>query len=313
MHTGHFYQLLSSLARRMGSWVFSLGSWWVATGYFILFPRRVAVSGAFYRALFPGRGRWFHLRCAWKQFHAFTGVFGDRFRMQSGDEMDCRSRGWEHVEAVQAWGRGGLLLMSHQGNWELAAQFMRQRQPGLPLMLYMGSREKEQIERLQKQDLAMSGVRVVAVNQGEASPLDGLEGIRHLQAGGLVGMTGDLLWRADQRAVAVEFLGRTAHLPAAPYLFALLAGSPLLVFFTQRTGTRSHLITVHPPIFVRARGREERQAALTQAAQTYARLLEGQVRCSPFEWFHFAPFLEAPGAPCRAHNRSHLDKGPGLN
>lgn len=297
MHTGHYYQFLSSLARRLGTWVFALGAWWVATGYFLLFPRRVAVGTAFYRALFPGRRRGFHLRCTWRQFHAFTGVFVDRFRMESGQPPECRSQGWEHLEAVRARGTGGLLLMSHQGNWELAAHLMQARRLGLPLMLYMGSRESERIERLQKRDLVARGVRVVAVGQGEASPLDGLEGIRHLQAGGLVAMTGDLLWRSDQRAVAVEFLGRTVHLPAAPYLFALLAGSPLLVFFTRRTGPQSHLVTVHPPIFVQARGRGDRQAALARAAQAYARLLEAQVRRSPFEWYHFAPFLGPPAAP----------------
>jgi predicted LPLAT superfamily acyltransferase len=295
MHTGHYYQLLSALSRRLGTWVFDLGAWWVATGYFALFPRRVAVSAAFYGALFPGRSRRFHLVCAWRQFHAFTAVFRDRFLMQSGVALDCRSEGWEHLEEVGRQGNGGVLLMSHQGNWELAAHLMQRRESGMPLMLYMGVREQERIERLQKRDLARRGVRVVAVRRDDASPLDGLEGIRHLQAGGLLAMAGDILWQPGQRSVEAAFLGHTVRLPAAPYLFALLSGSPLLPFFTRRTGPRSHVVRLHPPIEVCARTRAERPAAMARAAQAYADLLEAQVRMSPFEWFHFAPFLEGRG------------------
>ena len=43
---------------------------------------------------------------------------------------------------------GAILLMSHIGNWELAAQTLNKK--GLPIMLYLGAKHKEQIEHIQK-------------------------------------------------------------------------------------------------------------------------------------------------------------------
>ena len=73
-----FYRCLASLARRFGNWIFLLIAWHVATGYFLFFPRRVAVSVRFYRRLFPERGRRHALRCAWRQYHHFVHVFLER-------------------------------------------------------------------------------------------------------------------------------------------------------------------------------------------------------------------------------------------
>ena len=52
-----FYRCLLVLEKRFGSWIFLLIAWHVATGYFLIFPRRVAISICFYHRLFPERGR----------------------------------------------------------------------------------------------------------------------------------------------------------------------------------------------------------------------------------------------------------------
>ena len=52
-----FYRLLTALARRLGNGAFLLIAWFVATGYFLFFPRRRKLSVRFYATLFPGRGR----------------------------------------------------------------------------------------------------------------------------------------------------------------------------------------------------------------------------------------------------------------
>lgn len=48
-----FYRILSLLTRWLGPWFFSLIAGGIAAGYFILFPKRVAVGMRFYQALFP--------------------------------------------------------------------------------------------------------------------------------------------------------------------------------------------------------------------------------------------------------------------
>jgi predicted LPLAT superfamily acyltransferase len=292
---GIYYKLLTFFSRWCGLWLFRVGAWWVATGFFCFYPQRVAASMAFYRALWPERRRWFYLACAWRQFHRFTGVFLDRFLLQSGQTLQHTSEGMEHLDALLESGSGGILLMSHVGNWESAAHFLKQRRRHLPLLLYMGARQKEQIEKLQKADLAESGIRIIVADESAGAPFDTVEGIQHLKRGGLVSLSGDRVWHSGQRTVTARFLGRPVPLPVGPHVFAMLAGVPLLTFFCHGTGPRGHHVVVGPPRHVRPSSRTGREAALQASVQAYADALEAHVRRHPFDWFHFGLLWEEGG------------------
>ncbi len=286
-----FYRISTAVSRKIGPWFFRLSSRIVAAGFFVLFPKRVAESVRFYRALFPDRSGPYAIRCAWGQYQNFTRVFLDRFLLQEDGDITYASRGWEHLTAAHDRKTGGVILMSHLGNWEVAAHLLHRRRPDMPLMLYMGTRHKEQIERLQKQSLAASGIRIIAVDEGRASPLDLIEGITFLRSGGLVSMAGDILWHPAQRAVSADFLGREVCLPETPHLLALISGAPLFILFTFRTGDRRYDFSISPPMQVRAAGRAERRKAIEESVQRYATVLERRVREYPLQWYHFRKFL----------------------
>ncbi len=284
-----FYRFLILLSRGMGIWVFRFFSWWVATGFFCFFPRRVAESFRFYSALFPDQRKFSALRLAWRQYHSFTSVFLDRILLLEEGRLTHSSEGLERLfEAVEKK-TGGILLMSHFGNWEVAAHLLHGK--GLKLLLYLGRKHQEQIEGAQKKSLKEQGVRVIAVDEEGGSPLDIVEGIRFLKEGGLVSLTGDRLWGKEQRTVAVSFLGHEVTLPEAPHLLALLSGAPLFAFMAFRTGPGRYFFSVSPPYYVKAESRPERGQAIRDSAQRYARILEEAVRRSPEEWYHFEPFL----------------------
>ena len=196
-----------------------------------------------------------------------------------------------------AEGRGGILLMSHMGNWEAGARLLRRNIPDLRLMLYMGRRAKEQIERLQKEDLAASGIRILAADPESGSAFDLVEGAAFLKSGGFVSMAGDVVWRSDQQGLSVRFLNHTVRLPEAPFMLALVSRVPLYIFFAAQRGPRQYHFSVSGPVAVTAATRDLRRAAVQQAAQTYAAHLEAQVRRNPLEWYHFEPFLGPPADP----------------
>jgi predicted LPLAT superfamily acyltransferase len=161
----------------------------------------------------------------------------------------------------------------------------------MKLLLYLGKKHREQIERTQKEDLIRSGVKIVTVEEGGGSPTDIVEGISFLKAGGLVSITGDRLWRKDQKSVAVNFLDHEARLPELPFVFSLLSGAPLFIFFACREGEQAYHFRILPPVYVSAGDRARRAEAIQWAAQSYADSLAQTVRRHPFEWFHFEPFL----------------------
>jgi lauroyl/myristoyl acyltransferase len=282
------YKILLYLSRCLGLWFFRIFSWFVATGYFFLFPVRVAYSFEFYRTLFPQHGFFYHLWCAWRQYHKFTDVYIHRFIRFDENDIEYIKEGWEYLEEAVQKKTGAILLMSHIGNWELAAQTLNRK--GLPIMLYLGAKHKEQIEHIQKQILAQSGVRVVATTEDEKSPFALIEGINFLREGGIVSMTGDRLW-GEQSFVTVNFLGHEVHLPDTPHLFALMTGAPLMTFFVYQEKIGKYHIKVSPGRKVVAATRADRKKAVQESAQAYAKDLAEFARRHPFEWHHFEPFL----------------------
>jgi predicted LPLAT superfamily acyltransferase len=289
-----FYRFLIFTSKFMGLWVFRSMAWFVASGYFFLFPGRVAVSLRFYKALFPSRGSLHHLKCVWRQYHNFTNVYLDRFLVLDDHSVSITHDGWGYLVDAVNNKEGGIILMSHAGNWEIAAHLLKIRgrdNPGMKLLLYLGQKHKDQIEHTQKESLVESGVKIIVTEENGGSPADIVEGINFLKAGGLVSLTGDRIWRKDQRSIAVRFLGHEAFLPETPFIFSMLSGTPLYIFFAFRTGRQTYHFQTLPPEYVHANDRKDRQEAIGKAAQTYADHLEEMVRRHPFEWYHFEPFL----------------------
>ena len=289
---GFWYGILTRTAELCGPWIFVVVSRIIAAGFFV-FSGRVPESRRFYAALFPGRSRFYHLWCTFKQYQNFTTIHLDRFLTASTKTVNFSSTGWERLEAVIGK-EGGVLVMSHLGNWEMAAHLLKQQKKDLRMLIYMGVKEKEGLERLQKEELRRAGITIIGVDKGQGSPFSVVEGIRFLQDGGLVSLSGDMVWHEDQRQVRVTFLGHDALLPAAPYIFAMVSGAPLYAFFTFRTGKNSYHFILSDSIVIRSDSRQNREQTIARAAQQYAYLLEDALREHPFEWYHFDRFIREP-------------------
>jgi predicted LPLAT superfamily acyltransferase len=287
-----FYKALTAAAKVYGTWVFTLLSGGIATGYFLFSRRLRGVGLRFYAALFPHRGRFYHYDCTWRQFRNFTYVWMDRFIQSEMEDLNYTIEGKAHVTTLLSRRTGGILLMSHMGNWEVAAHLLRKALPGLRLMLLMGIRRKEEIEKIQKESVRDLGVRVIAIDRGGGSPFDIVEAIGFLRTGGFVSMAGDRVWRDDQRTVTGVFLGHRVRLPEAPFVLALVSGAPLIAFFAFRTGSRQYEVSAMPPIHVTAVTRDKRSEAVQNAAQCYLDHMAAALRLHPFEWYHFDDFLE---------------------
>ena len=282
------YKIATYFSQHFGLWFFRTFSWFIATGYFFLFPTRVAESLKFYRALFPERNFLYHLYCAWKQYHKFTDVYIHRFIHFDEKDIEYVKEGWEYLEEAVQKKTGAILLMSHISNWELAAQTLNKK--GLPIMLYLGAKHKEQMERIQKESMEKSGIRVVATSEKQKSPFALIEGINFLREGGIVSMTGDRIW-GEQSYITVNFLGHEARLPDTPHLFAMMTGAPLMTFFVYQKAVGKYHIKVSKGRKVVAAARADRKKAVQESAQAYAADLARFVREHPFEWHHFEPFL----------------------
>ncbi len=290
--TTFWYRVLEGGAGLLGAWFLSLSARIIALGYFLFSPLRKE-SIRFYRLLYPNRSRLWPWHCTLCQYQQFTTIHTDRFLAGRGnaDAISFSSEGLAQLEPLLNR-QGALLLMSHLGNWEMAASLLGRQFKELRLLLYMGAKQKEGVEAAQKEALREGGVRILAMEAGEENPMLAIEGIRHLREGGVVSMPGDILLRPEQRHYEVSFLGGIAKIPAAPFVMAWLAQAPVFVFFAFRTGPGRYHFTLSPRLHLPPNPlRSERDAVLQQAAQQYAGLLEQALRQHPFAWFHFRRFV----------------------
>lgn len=285
------YNFIAFISKHLGSWVLRVFVWFVATGYFLFLPNRVASSKYFYRNLYRQKSTLYHLWCVWKQYHSFARVFVDRFEYTHFENISYVSEGEEYLDDALSNKRGGIILMSHLGNWEIAAHILKQKYKDLPLLLYMGARNKEQIEKLQKKSLKESGIQVLVAEEGEEAPYDIIQGVRFLRAGGFVSMTGDVLWHSEQRRVEATFLNHSVRLAEVPHYLALISGVPLFVLFSFRIGKGKYSFSVSEPIYLSAESKAQKKDVVQQSVQNYASLLEEKIKEHPFQWYHFKTFL----------------------
>lgn len=283
------YKLLVFVSGYLGAWFFAMVARVIATGYFLFIPARVLQCSRIYRALYPGRNFLFYLSCVWRQYHNFTRVITDRMLLLNSGDITFSSSGWEHVRDAASRGRGAVIVMSHMGNWDVAAHLFGRE--GIPLLLFMGAKDREQLEKIQKDSLAGRGIRIVAVGEDGGSPFDIIEGLGFLRRGGLVSLTGDIVWGPRQRTVEAVFFGRRIALPAAPYILAQKTGAPLLFFFAFRKGPRKYDFVIRDPLFIQPGGRSKNSEAVGAAAQKYADILADELAKHPFQWYHFSDFL----------------------
>jgi predicted LPLAT superfamily acyltransferase len=286
-----FYKSLILGSKLFGNWLFRLTAGIVAGGYFIFSPRRRAVGRNFYGTLYPGKSHQQLNYCTFRQFQSFTHLFLDRHLQRENDPLRYTFEGLDYIIDAQRCEQGAILLMSHMGNWEVAAHALKRRLTDMRLMLLMGIRQKEAIQKMQKESIQSDGITIVGIDKAGGSPFDIVEAVHFLRSGGLLSMAGDVVWRKDQRTITATLLGRQVQLPDAPYSLALVTGAPIIVFFAFRTDEGHYFIRAHEPIHVHAASRPERPAAIRQAAQTYVDHMQGALRQHPFEWFHFEPFL----------------------
>jgi len=297
MMKAFFHRMLIRVSFLLGSWFIRSFAWWIATGYLLFRPTRRRSSLQLYQAIFPDRKGWYHLYCVWRQFHSFAATYADRIEVDSKKGVTISAQGKEGIIEAARRGSGGIILMSHLGNYEVAARAFDEI--GLKHLMIMGEKEAKQVARDQRETLSSRGITIlVATGQGD-SVFGGLEAINFIREGGFVSLSGDLTWTKQRFLLPVKLFDQEVVLTSAPHLLALVSGAPLFTLFTFRVKRGIHRIIISPPREVKASSRSERNTTLQASAQVYANALEEKVRQHPFQWYIFEPFFGLASADTR--------------
>lgn len=181
--------------------------------------------------------------------------------------------GMEHVRAAREAGRGGVITMSHYGNWDMGATAaVALDTPVTTVMAPLGPKSFTDLVVWARQR-----------NQLEVyTPHNALRGLlRALQANRIVGLLCDIPGAGP--TVDVEYCGGPVPFSAVPAWLARRTGAPLLPAECTRFEHGLHEIVIHPPVAI-AGGDDERAVM-----QRVATVLEQAVLRRPAQWYPFGP------------------------
>jgi len=228
-----------------------------------------------------------------KHIHSYAATILDRIYLLHDAKLDrfaFRVHGLEQLEVEMTRGRGVLLLGSHFGSFE-ALRALAIRRPEVRLCVVMDLKQTRALNELLH--ALNPGVAANVIDAGVDPGALALALHEAAHQGALIGLLADRA-RAQESTAAVEFFGRTAHIPVAGYQIASMLDLPVVLAFGVYLGGNRydlHFETLAQSMKI---PRGDRAAQLQVWAQRYAARLEDYARRYPYNWFNLYDFWDSP-------------------
>lgn len=175
------------------------------------------------------------------------------------------------IRKVNSEGKGGIILTSHYGNWELLGSWTAAL--GYPTDFLVGTQHNNLVNELLNGYRRKLGVGIIPLENS-------LKGIfRSLRSNHFVGIA------ADQHAVngiRLKFLGKEALHARGPALFSIRTGAPVCPMMLRREGFDRHVAYVAEPIYPRGMADEEEETI--RIISTALSFFEDFIRKYPDQW-----------------------------
>src|SRR5436305_2781354 len=256
------------------------------TAYFVITAHTARRTS--YEYLTRVRGRSERVWHVFRHFHCFSATILDRVYLLRGkfERFRVTVHGKEILHRHVETGRGGILLGSHLGSFEML-RALGVMQGSVPLKVLMDTVHNQNITRFFDALNPQIAETVIAPDR-----TDTLIRVKEsLDGGYFVGMLGDRVSGGD-KTTQCQFLGTPATFPAGPVLLAAMMHCPVILFVgLYRGGNRYEIYFEHFADEI-VMDRDRRAESIQLWTQRYARRLEHYVRLAPYNWFNFYPFWD---------------------
>jgi predicted LPLAT superfamily acyltransferase len=177
---------------------------------------------------------------------------------------------------------------AHMGSFEVIGSIGR-RQSGLQVSMAMYEDNARKINAILAAINPNSKPDIISLGHIDAM----LRIAERLDHGAFVGMLGDRTL-GDEPVHEVTILGERAYLPTGPMrAAAILRRSVIFMVGLYRGGNRYHVV-FEPIADFSITSATSRDAAVREAVERYAALLDKYCRLDPYNWFNFFDFWRPP-------------------
>jgi predicted LPLAT superfamily acyltransferase len=280
-------RLMAYLSLRLGRAPTRVMLYGIGAYFFVFSPRPLRHSRRYLRLAL---GRPATLRERFRHVLYFATCIHDRVYLvnEQYERFRCTIEGESLMQAQLAAGRGAFLMGAHLGSFEVMASIGRRR-PGLQISMAMYEHNAHKISALLAAISRFARPDIIPLGQIDAM----LRIADRLDAGAFVGVLADRTL-GEEPVQRVSLLGREAWLPTGPMRAAAILRRPVIFMAGLYRGGNRYHVTFEPIADFSAVPAGEREAAVHQAIERYAAVLERYCRSDPFNWFNFFDFWRGP-------------------
>lgn len=257
----------------------------IALYYLLLAPRARRASQDYLRRVLGRRPGW---QASYRHLFSFASTIHDRIYLLNDhfDLFDIEVVGADALHAALAKQPGALLVGAHFGSFEVLRAAGR-KVGGLRVAMLMYQENARKINATLQAINPRAGEDILPLGQLDSM----LRAHDRLQQGCLIGMLADRGLSGDG-GLDCSFLGGEATFPLGPWRMAAMLRRPVFFMAGLYLGGNRYQIHFEPLADFSAVARGERDAAIRDAARSYAARLADFCARSPYNWFNFFDFWQ---------------------
>jgi predicted LPLAT superfamily acyltransferase len=217
----------------------------------------------------------------------FAQVALDRIFLLKGNTeiFEVKRNGNEHLIELARERRGAILLGAHLGSFE--AMRVSADEESFPVSIVGHFENARMINALLSEIAPEMADSVIHVGD---DPVGFALAIRdRLARGHMIAVLGDRVG-LNEKTVSVDFFGKSARFPAAPFILAAALRAPVYLVFGLYYEPNRYELFCEPFAERIELPRAERGDALQRMVQQYANAVERFCRKAPDNWFNFYDF-----------------------
>ena len=194
----------------------------------------------------------------------------------------------ELLEEFENGHEGGLIVVSHLGNFEICGAIANQV-PQMRLTILVYTQHAVKFNHLMRR--FTEGAKIEVMQVTDMSPVTAMLLADRIRAGEYVVIAGDRTPVSGAGRVSrVTFLGREAPMPQGAFILAGLLQCPVYLLFCLKRQARYHVYLETFTRRLKFAVRAARAREIDESVQAYARRLEYHCLKAPLQWFNFYPF-----------------------